>query len=276
MVRLVAVAVAALLAFSAPIALADGPLELLPSLAEKAAEQAQQKVQEVREVAERTAGDAEASLGDEAMVTPADAWNPSLDSLFAVVLGLAAAAAIGIVGGARFSTPAEVLQNPVRQRVFAYLRERTGATLKQITDDLALTTTNAIWHLRKLEDAGLIHSRRFNGFKVFYPAEGGIQARRLSLSMTALQNDNAQEVFEYVVANPGAHQREIARALQVNHGTVRWHLKKLRSAELLDEERRGKTSTYMATDIGRQALQNVKVQAPGPVIAIPPSQPLSS
>src|SRR5207244_3392160 len=109
------------------------------------------------------------------------------------------------------------LENDVRARIYQHLRDRVGANLKQITDDLALTTTNAIWHLRKLEDAGLIHSRRFNGYKVFYPAEGGVEARKMSLSMTALTNGNAQDVFEFVVANPGAHQREIARALGVNH-----------------------------------------------------------
>jgi len=172
--------------------------------------------------------------------------------------GLSLAAYALFAGGARFITKDEVLENDVRASIYNYLRAKVGANLKSITDDLHLTTTNAIWHLRKLEDAGLIHSRRFNGYKVFYPAEGGVAARRLSLSVTALNNENAQRVFEYVVANPGAHQREIARILGVNHGTVRWHLKKLRRAELLTEVRRGKTSAYYATDVGVEALQTVR------------------
>jgi predicted transcriptional regulator len=175
-----------------------------------------------------------------------------------VALGLASFAAAALFfGGARFVTPAEVLQNDVRRRIFAYLKERVGANLKQVTDDLALTTTNAIWHLRKLEEAGLIHSRRFNGYKVFYPAEGGVEARRMSLGKTALSNGNAQDVFEHVVANPGTHQREIARALGVNHGTVRWHLKKLMHAELIVETRRGKASAYEPTAMGLAALREV-------------------
>ena len=178
-----------------------------------------------------------------------------------VAVGLAGVA-LGafFFGGARFVTPAEVLQNDVRQRIFAYLKERVGANLKQVTDDLGLTTTNAIWHLRKLEEAGLIHSKRFNGYKVFYPAEGGVEARRLSLGKTALQNGNAQEVFEHVVANPGTHQREIARALGVNHGTVRWHLKKLMGAELIVETRQGKASVYQPTAMGLAALREVSGQ----------------
>ena len=272
--RLGVVSAAVALVLLAPLASAELPD--LRSL-DAALEDASTEVQELRTVAEETAfeaaGAAGHDLGGEPLVAPADAWDLDLDPMFAVVLGLAAAAALGVVGGARFVTPAEVLENPVRQRIFAHLRARTGATLKQVTEDLALTTTNAIWHLRKLEDAGLVHSRRFNGYKVFYPAEGGVHARRLSLSMTALANGNAQEVFEYVLANPGTHQREIARALNVNHGTVRWHLKKLRGAELLAEERRGKTSTYVATDVGREALANVR-PAPQPVAAVIAATPV--
>lgn len=173
-------------------------------------------------------------------------------------VGLASVVGAFFVGGARFVTPAEVLENDVRQGIYAYLKQSVGANLKQVTDDLHLTTTNAIWHLRKLEEAGLIHSKRFNGYKVFYPAEGGIEARRLSLGKTALANANAQEVFEHVVANPGTHQREIARALGVNHGTVRWHLKKLMDAELIVEARKGKASAYAPTPMGLAALEQVR------------------
>ena len=174
------------------------------------------------------------------------------------VAGLAALTGAFFMGGARFVTPAEVLENDVRAGIYTYLKQSVGANLKQVTDELRLTTTNAIWHLRKLEEAGLIHSRRFNGYKVFYPAEGGVEARRLSLGKTALANANAQEVFEHVVAHPGTHQREIARALGVNHGTVRWHLKKLMDAELIVETRKGKASAYEPTAMGMQALRSVQ------------------
>ena len=183
-----------------------------------------------------------------------------IDPTMVAFVGLGALGLLGgilVYGGTRFLNREDVLGNPVRKQIYDYLTSRVGANLKQITDDLGLTTTNAIWHLRKLEDADLVRSKRFNGYKLFYPTEGGVDARNLTLSMTALQNDNAQEVFEFVVAHPGAHQREIARALSVNHGTVRWHLKKLRSADLLTEARQGKVSTYYPTPMGLEALQGV-------------------
>jgi len=192
-----------------------------------------------------------------------DGW-PSFAVKTLAGAGLAGLGGLALYGGARFTTPAEVLRSPVRQRLYNHLKRHLGATLKEVTDALELTTTNAIWHLRKLEDAGLVRSKRFNGNKLFYPAEGGIDAKRMSMGKTALANDNAQEVFAQVVASPGTHQREIARTLGVNHGTVRWHLKKLLDAELITEERRGKASAYAPTEAGLTALRHVVAASSGP------------
>lgn len=232
------------------------------------------EVEQLQDIANAATGQPAPSSPVNPIVSPGSSLEFGGGAAFGALalMGLGAAA-VGFAlfqGGARFVTPAEVLQNDVRQQMFAYLKRTVGANLKQLTDDLGLTTTNAIWHLRKLEEAGLIHSRRFNGYKVFYPAEGGVEARRMSLGRTALQNENAQEVFEHVVGNPGTHQREIARALGVNHGTVRWHLKKLLSAELITETRQGKASAYVPTEIGLQALRDVgpRPTTPSPIMDV--------
>jgi len=234
--------------------------------------EAPREVEDLAEEAAKAAGLSEQNPELPAISVPSNEGAFDLPWLAFAGAGMAVAGLVAagfFFGGARFVTPAEVLQNDVRQRIYGYLKERVGANLKQVTDDLALTTTNAIWHLRKLEEAGLIHSRRFNGYKVFYPAEGGVEARKLSLGKTALANGNAQEVFEHVVANPGTHQREIARALGVNHGTVRWHLKKLIYAELVVETRRGKASSYEPTVMGMSALREVAAHRPVVVPAAP-------
>lgn len=244
-------------------AAAAGPEEIVTSVAygpKKAPESGIGAVDRLADAATEEAPDALPPVAP-----PLDDVGASLPTLAVAGLalaGLASLAAAFFQGGARFVTPAEVLANDVRKGIYAYLKDRTGANLKQVTDDLTLTTTNAIWHLRKLEEAGLVHSRRFNGYKVFYPAEGGVEARRMSLGKTALANENAQEVFEHVASHPGTHQREIARALGVNHGTVRWHLKKLLSAELIVETRRGKASAYEPTPMGLAALRQVSAGRP--------------
>lgn len=178
------------------------------------------------------------------------------------VLGLAAL----VVGGTRFRNE-DVLDHELRASIYKHVQANVGASLKDITGALGLSTTNAVWHLRKLEDGGLVRGRKFNGAKVYYPTAGGVQARNLSLAGAALTSGNARGILTFVAEHPGIHQREVARLLAINHGTVRWHLKKLRVAELLEERRLGSVTSYHVTTLGAEALQAQAARSPSPLSA---------
>lgn len=197
--------------------------------------------------------------------------------LAAIALGALSAGGWYLFGGTRLSTPEEVLENDVRSSIYEYVKETTGAHLHQISTDLDLSTTNAVWHLRKLEDAGLVKSKKFNGYRIFYPVEGGIEAQKLSIGVSVLNNDNAQRIFEHLAHHPGKHQRQLARALDINHGTVRWHLRKMRSAEMVVEIKKGNTTKYFPTDLGRRSLAEAtdyvlrEVEVPAPATPAAPA-----
>ena len=60
--------------------------------------------------------------------------------------------------------------------------------------------------------------------------------------------------MKFLANNPGKHLLEIANALNLNHHTVKWHIKKMYLAELID----GDTSNsaypvYYPTEIGMHA-----------------------
>lgn len=190
-----------------------------------------------------------------------------------VVAGIGGAlglAGLAVWGGTRFRSTEDVLQHELRGKIYRYVEEHVGASLKDITEHLGLSTTNAVWHLRKLEDSGLVRGRKFNGAKVYYPTSGGVHARNLSLAGAALTSGNARTILEFVARHPGVHQREVARLLAVNHGTVRWHLKKLRDAELLEERRTGAHAAYHVTTLGTEALRAQAARSPTPAsVAVP-------
>jgi predicted transcriptional regulator len=75
--------------------------------------------------------------------------------------------------------------------------------------------------------------------------------------------------MEYLHDHPGKHLLEIAHALNLNHHVVKWHLKKMHEAELIE----GDTShsvypVYYPTQTGAEALdsfatftgKNVKIE----------------
>ncbi len=197
-----------------------------------------------------------------------DILNPTN---FIVPLGVAAAIVIGIIiavitaGGIKYVTPENVLDTEIRKNLFGYITDYPGSHLREIARELNLKPSNAAWHLRKLEQTNLVRSRAIGGKKVYYLVEGGIEARKEAVAESILRNKNAREIMLYLNDNPGKHLLEIAHALDLNHHTVKWHIKKMYMAELID----GDTSNsaypiYYPTEIGSQVIQNFSDQLKKP------------
>ncbi|KYK20085.1 hypothetical protein AYK24_04165 [Thermoplasmatales archaeon SG8-52-4] len=167
------------------------------------------------------------------------------------------------LGGIKYVTPENVLNTEVRKNLYEYIDEYPGSHLREIARELDLKPSNAAWHLRKLEQTNLVRSRTIGGKRVYYLVEGGVEARREAIAEAILKNKNAREIMHYLRDNPGKHLLEIANALNLNHHTVKWHIKKMFMAELID----GDTSNsaypvYYPTEIGIEAIgtysQNLK------------------
>ena len=203
-------------------------------------------------------------------------WGLDLTSpmgIGASVLVAGALLGLGWFLGAKFVNSSNVLENGARRQIFEYIQEHPGVHLRAAASALDLSTTNVLWHLRKLEDANLVTSKKFEGYKVFYPVEGGVETKRRAIASSVLRNENAMHILHYVSTNPSAHQREIARALGVNHGTIRWHLRKLEEAELVRPLKKEHTTQYYVSDLGNEALRGFaqRVGAPQAPPPVPPT-----
>lgn len=179
---------------------------------------------------------------------------------FAVII-VAIAVIIGFLlfhGGVKYVTPENVLDTEIRKHLYDYIDGCPGSHLREIARELDLKPSNAAWHLRKLEQTNLVRSRFIGGKKVYYLVEGGIEIRKQAIGESILKNKNAREIMEYLQTNPGKHLLEIAHALDLNHHVVKWHIKKMYMAELVE----GDTSNsaypvYYPTEIGIEALENI-------------------
>jgi len=188
-------------------------------------------------------------------------FSPEI-SFLAVLAIVAIIIAVITAGGIKYVTPENVLSTEVRKTLYEYIDEYPGSHLREIARELDLKPSNAAWHLRKLEQTNLVRSRAIGGKKVFYLVEGGINARREAVAESILRNNNARDIMLYLKNNSGKHLLEIAHALKLNHHTVKWHIKKMYMAELVEGDTSNSTyPVYYATDIGIQAVQNLSVQS---------------
>jgi len=179
---------------------------------------------------------------------------------FAVII-VAIAVIIGFLlfhGGVKYVTPENVLDTEIRKHLYDYIDGFPGSHLREIARELDLKPSNAAWHLRKLEQTNLVRSRFIGGKKVYYLVEGGMEVRKQAIAESILKNNNAREIMQYLQTHPGKHLLEIAHALNLNHHVVKWHIKKMYMAELVE----GDTSNsaypvYYPTEIGIEALENI-------------------
>lgn len=185
----------------------------------------------------------------------AESIRPSLDyvglTIAVVIAVIATLAAFFFFGGIKYVTPENVLNTEVRRNLYEYIDNYPGSHLREIARELNLKPSNVAWHLRKLEQTNLVRSRVIGGKKVYYLVDGGIEARREAVAEAILKNKNALKIMLYLAKNPGKHLLEIAHALNLNHHTVKWHIKKMYEAELID----GDTSNsaypvYYPTELG--------------------------
>ncbi len=188
------------------------------------------------------------------------------EGLMLAGIGTLAAAGLGLAGFAfvtRYIDPKIALENPQRSMLYGFIRGNPGVHLKKLSDEFGMKTSSILWHIRKLESAELVRSDRANGFRVFYPVEGGQLVRQVSRAVTALQNGNARGLFEHVERHPGATLAQIATATSIHAGTVRWHLRKLKEFALVDEVAKDGSSMYFATALGQKSLATLMRTAGG-------------
>jgi predicted transcriptional regulator len=182
------------------------------------------------------------------------------DNLLLAGVAALAASTLGLAGFAlvtRYITPKEALKNPQRSMLYGFIRGNPGVHLKKLSEEFSMKTSSILWHIRKLESAELVRSERANGYRVFYPTEGGVAVKNVSRAITALQNPNARTLFEHVHTHPGRGVAEISGALHIHAGTVRWHLKKLKDFQLVEELVRDEAISYFATPLGHKSLQTL-------------------
>lgn len=131
---------------------------------------------------------------------------------------------------------ARIQRSEVRQRLAGLVREQPGVTITELGKLVSLSHSTVSYHLRILEQAGEIQSKR-DGRTVRYYAQGQYEDIRTRLA-PLLQRQRVVAIIKLVQARPDMRPFNIARELEVSVPTVMWHLGKLRDYGALSMEKR--------------------------------------
>jgi DNA-binding MarR family transcriptional regulator len=193
------------------------------------------------------------------------AWGLGLGGA-GIAIALGALYFLG-VGGLRHVDRENVLEHPMRQHLLHAIEARPGIHLRELAGTHNTAVTNTQWHLRKLEQAGLVKTQKMQGRRLYYPVQGGQASRAQAVENAALRNPNAERVSQFLAANAGCNQRVLADGLGMNPGTVRWHLRKLESAGLVRVIQEGSQARYfLMKPLARAAAKSAAPQEEAPVV----------
>ncbi|MGQ0536436.1 MAG: winged helix-turn-helix transcriptional regulator [Methanobacteriota archaeon] len=139
----------------------------------------------------------------------------------------------------------EVLESPVRARMYEYIRANPGVHVSGLSTALALGWGTTVYHLSRLERAHLVSSRVGSRQRCFFE-NGGTYSPKEQVERAMLKNEKARGIVEFLRETPGASQKQVADALGMSQALVSWHVKRLEAAGVVQRGRSGRAASLTA------------------------------
>lgn len=132
-------------------------------------------------------------------------------------------------------TKAEILESDVLQGVLRLISENPGIHARdpRVQEELGITRNPFTKHIMTLKRFDLVVSKRVGRTANYYLKDFPPDLMDLC---AYLQNDLARDVLQQLLDHPEIGVLDLARALDVFHGAVQYHLKKFRKLDLVDAD----------------------------------------
>lgn len=134
----------------------------------------------------------------------------------------------------------ELLDHDTRSMLVDYIGQNPGSHLRELSRELDIPYSTVAYHLRRLEDAGLIDARTSQFKKRFYPTG----AQRLPVS--GLEGSR-RKVLEEVLDQPGSTCVELSGGLDLSSQLVSHHIRSLEEEGYVQRTKRGTSKPIYPT-----------------------------
>lgn len=152
------------------------------------------------------------------------------------------------VGYSRYDD-SDPLDNEVRREVYEAVRQSPGDYLAGIAAGLEATVSTVRYHVRVLEDEGLVRTATVRGKHRVYPA-----ATADPEVAAALNDESTARVIAAVHRHEPISVSSLADELDRARSTVSYHLARLEDDAVLSREREGESVSVTLTATTRESL----------------------
>jgi len=128
----------------------------------------------------------------------------------------------------------DVLEDFSRGRILGWIEENPGITFTEIVEKLGAGNGSAAYHINVLLRERFIKSEKDGLYRRFYP--GGARVPEGSFYPSALQ----KQIIETIGRRLLVSQKELAAELGLKKGTLHYHIRKLKEANIVLVEKKGR------------------------------------
>ncbi|HLE46840.1 MAG TPA: winged helix-turn-helix transcriptional regulator [Candidatus Thermoplasmatota archaeon] len=179
-----------------------------------------------------------------------DASTETAALMHALEALLAGPAALAFVLFSRIR-PAAVMHHATRTRIRELVRERPGLGLSDVAGTLGLGWGTTVYHVNRMEAAGLLSSASSGRRRALFLPEHGRTTRE---AISLLSSDAQVRLLSHVQERPGCSQRELAAAANVSLPLAHRYMRRLEDEGLVASQKSWRTRAYQPTPALREYL----------------------
>ncbi len=140
----------------------------------------------------------------------------------------------------------DVLENENRSFIISTILDHPGIHFNELLRESAISAGTLAWHLDILETFKIIRKERVGQYLMYYSF---LDTNPVSKLDPKLQKSRTTlEIMQLVKDNPGIYQNQIAKRMDLDHKTVKYHLDKLREADIVTSKKSGRRNLFYPLD----------------------------
>jgi len=142
----------------------------------------------------------------------------------------------------------DAIELDARRRIYEHIVANPGAHLRAVKEALDMPMGQLEYHLRFLEEQGLVGAKEDRYYKRFFPSEMGATERRL---LSGLRQEMPRRIVLLVLETPGMDHRTIQERTGLGASTLSFYMRDLIKKGLVERRHEGRRSLYKVLDVDR-------------------------
>ena len=158
------------------------------------------------------------------------------------------------IAGYRIVNPGNVLDNPSRFRVYAYIKTKPGAYISEIVEKIGLDRETVKYHIKTLEAQNKIEVYKKGGKTRFFENNFTYNQEEMKV-ISALQNVTNQRIISEILAGKCNTNIALAREFGVSRATISWYIKNIREVDIIMETKEGRQTIYRINHVYKHLVE---------------------